>query len=63
MRSLIPLVLSLLTPLPASAFDPADYDMVDLSHSYDEETLFWPTSPTTYDKTTLAEGDTPGAQL
>ena len=28
------------------AFDLDDYRLVDLSHTYDENTLFWPTSPT-----------------
>jgi kynurenine formamidase len=40
------------------ALEFADYRMVDLSHSYDENTLYWPTSPTQFEKQTLANGKT-----
>lgn len=43
---------------PANAFELADYRMVDLSHTYDEDTLYWPTSPTAFKKRTLAYGKT-----
>lgn len=42
------------------AFDLNDYRLVDLSHTYDENTLFWPTSPTHFEKETLAYGQTEG---
>lgn len=54
------LVLAVGLAARVQAFDPADYRMIDLTHSYDDSTLFWPTSPTTFSKTTLSEGDTPG---
>jgi kynurenine formamidase len=41
----------------AAAFELADYRLVDLSHSYGEDTLYWPTSPTAFQKETLAYGD------
>jgi len=59
MKSLITLGL-VLCCCGAWALDPDRYQMVDLSHSYDEQTLFWPTSPTTFKKQTLAWGPTDG---
>ena len=40
----------------AGALDLADYRMVDLSHTYGETTLYWPTSPSAFEKTELAFG-------
>lgn len=54
-RFVIALYASLLAPI-AMAFDLQDYRVVDLSHSYGEDTLYWPTSPTHFDKETLSEG-------
>jgi kynurenine formamidase len=34
--------------------------IVDLSHSFDEKTLYWPTSPSSFALTRLAHGMTPG---
>jgi kynurenine formamidase len=45
---------------PGFSLDLGDYDMVDLSHAYDDNTLFWPTSPTHFTKETLAYGETEG---
>ena len=45
---------------PGWALDLDNYELVDLSHSYDEDTLFWPTSPTTFEKQTLSFGPTDG---
>jgi kynurenine formamidase len=42
------------------ALDLADYELVDLTHPYNEDTIYWPTSPSTFKKETLSEGDTPG---
>lgn len=42
---------------------PLDLDamrMVDLTHAFNAETIFWPTSPTTFRLDTLASGPTPG---
>ena len=35
-------------------------DLVDLTHAYDENTLYWPTSPSTFELKELAYGPTPG---
>lgn len=40
--------------------DLSDYRLVDLSHAYDESTLYWPTSPSRFESETLSEGYTEG---
>lgn len=42
---------------PLHALELEDYRLVDLSHTYGESTLYWPTSPTAFEKQTLAYGD------
>jgi kynurenine formamidase len=49
--------LIVLLAFNASALELSDYRIVDLSHSYGEDTLYWPTSPTAFGKETLAYGD------
>lgn len=44
----------------ALAFDVNEYRLVDLSHSYNEETLYWPTSASRFEKKQLAFGETDG---
>lgn len=44
----------------AKAFDVSEYRLVDLTHTYDDSTLYWPTSPSSFELETLAEGKTPG---
>jgi kynurenine formamidase len=34
--------------------------VVDLSHAYDDKTIYWPTSPSTFELRTLAHGHTKG---
>ena len=34
--------------------------VVDLSHAFDEKTLYWPTSPSSFELKKLSFGDTPG---
>jgi kynurenine formamidase len=38
----------------------AAYDVVDLTHAFNDRTVYWPTSPGTFALDTLAYGDTPG---
>ena len=45
---------------PAAAVDLSRYTLIDLTHTYDEETLYWPTSPTRFEKRQLAFGETDG---
>jgi kynurenine formamidase len=40
--------------------DLAAYDIVDLTHALNAQTIFWPTSPTTFQLDTLAHGMTEG---
>ena len=44
--------------LPALALDVSEYQLVDLSHSYSGDTLYWPTSPSKFEKKELAFGET-----
>jgi kynurenine formamidase len=49
------------TPAPASpGIDLEAARLVDLSYTYDEDTLYWPTSPTSFELTELARGPAPG---
>ncbi len=40
--------------------DLAHYSLVDLTHPYNEDTLYWPTSPSRFEFKRLEFGDTPG---
>lgn len=44
--------------LPSFAFEISEYQIVDLSHAYNSDTLYWPTSPSKFQKTELAFGET-----
>ncbi len=43
--------------LPTFALDLGDYDLVDLSHAYGNDTLYWPTAPSQFEKTTISFGE------
>ena len=45
---------------PAGAPDLATAKVVDLTHAFDRETLYWPTSPSAFELKPLADGQTPG---
>jgi kynurenine formamidase len=49
----------LAAPLAAGSLDLASATVVDLTHSFDEHTLYWPTSPSTFHLERLAFGPTP----
>lgn len=38
----------------------SDAELVDLTHAFDERTLYWPTSPSSFELKELAYGPTPG---
>jgi kynurenine formamidase len=42
------------------AFDLSRYEVMDLTHAVNAETLYWPTSPTTFRLESLSAGMTPG---
>jgi kynurenine formamidase len=44
----------------AQALDPSAYRLVDLTHPYNDETLYWPTSPSKFEFDVISEGKTPG---
>jgi kynurenine formamidase len=46
--------------LPAFALDVGEYHLVDLSHPYNGDTLYWPTSPSRFERRELAFGETDG---
>jgi kynurenine formamidase len=58
------LIALLVCSLPATAIaqvvDFSKVRIVDLTHAYDESTLYWPTSPSAFEMKTLADGMTPG---
>lgn len=64
MRSTIVLLgLALIGAAPARAQSTLDVKtarIVDLTHPFDGQTLYWPTSPSAFELTTLADGMTPG---
>ncbi|RLA29243.1 MAG: cyclase family protein [Gammaproteobacteria bacterium] len=45
---------------PVFALDLDAYQLVDLSHTYDKDTLYWPTSPSAFEKTELSFGEVEG---
>ena len=46
--------------LPGFALDLSNYHFVDLSHAFDSNTLYWPSSPSRFEKKELAYGRTEG---
>jgi kynurenine formamidase len=44
----------------SSALDLSAYDIIDLTHALNERTIFWPTSPTTFQLDRLSYGQTEG---
>src|SRR5687768_354991 len=58
-------VLVLLACAPSAETSPASidlskYELVDLTHSYNAQTLYWPTSTKTFEHTQQSFGNTPG---
>ena len=50
----------LMVALPTAALDLNTAEFVDLSHPLNEETVFWPTQPSGFEKNTVAYGKTDG---
>ena len=48
------------TAAASPALDLSRLELVDLSHTFDETTIYWPTSPTAFEHQELNYGDTPG---
>ena len=47
-------------PAAATAFPGSGGRLIDLSHSFDDKTIYWPTSPSAFELKQLAYGPTPG---
>src|SRR5436190_18769884 len=45
---------------PRNAIDLAHGDVVDLTYAFDEHTLYWPSSPSSFELKRLSYGPTPG---
>jgi len=58
----LPALLAILASAPAHGqmFDPDAFRIVDLTHAFDERTVYWPTSPSTFELKRLAYGKTEG---
>ena len=54
------IALFLLPTSTAWALDLDAYRLIDLTHSFNERTIYWPTATTKFELTTLAEGEQPG---
>jgi len=54
------LLLAFGAPALAAPIDLSTAKLVDLTHSYSSDTLYWPTSPGKFEHETLAYGETPG---
>ena len=59
-RRILCVLLLAVAGLPVSAFELDGYRLVDLTHAYNAETLYWPTSPGDFEKQELAFGESPG---
>src|SRR2546429_5695684 len=53
-----PILLLLLGLLPAHALDLNDYRLVDLTHPFNKDTIYWPTAPSQFELKPLAHGYT-----
>lgn len=61
MGKLLALLFLLATPAWAQqTIDLRSATLVDLTHPFDAKTLYWPTSPSAFELTSLAAGPTPG---
>lgn len=62
MRTVLPALVAALS-MPVVAQQPLDlsaYTIIDLTHAYNDKTVYWPTSPSRFELETLAHGKTPG---
>jgi len=60
MTRIVSAAIFLLAAQPALSLDLADYRLVDLTHPYNDQTLYWPTAPSKFQLTELAHGETEG---
>lgn len=60
MRRLLLLLLVCASAAAGPLIDLQHADLVDLSWSFDDKTLYWPSSPSAFELKSLAYGETPG---
>ena len=60
LSSLVLLVVLLSVAIQAQGIDWSSYDVVDLTHPLNDESVFWPTSPSRFALEQLAYGETAG---
>jgi kynurenine formamidase len=60
LAALIPFIAATVAPTVASRLDVAKAKVIDLTHSFDEKTIYWPNSPSTFKLTKIADGATEG---
>ena len=60
MRITFAMLFVLATSASAQRIDLARSELVDLTHSFNQQTLYWPTSPARFELKELANGPTPG---
>jgi kynurenine formamidase len=60
LRQFLLLSGALLAASAAVGLDLDDYRLIDLTHAYNDDTVYWPTAPSKFELTTLAAGETPG---
>ena len=51
-------IIALLLSAGSTALDLSTMEIVDLSHAYNDETIYWPTSPSRFELEQLAYGET-----
>jgi kynurenine formamidase len=56
----VALIVTAVPSVSAQPLDLRNYEIVDLTHSLNEKTLFWPTSPSGFKLESLSHGVTPG---
>lgn len=58
LRITLPALLLLSGATSAQALDVSAYRLVDLTHAFNEQTIYWPTAPSRFELETLAFGET-----
>lgn len=59
-RAMLITVLFVATRIDAQPIDVSKYRLVDLTHAFNAQTLYWPTSPSTFKLERLSHGQTAG---
>lgn len=60
LRGVLPIALLCAAPALAQEVDLSRYTILDLTHAFDERTVYWPTAPSAFTLERQAWGETPG---